>query len=85
MVQRFSDITIMFGVLWVICKLWALPFFYIYLLMALITLVVFQMIVGMTDFYRSWCGVKIPTDLFLLLQYWTLSLIFSAGVMTIHD
>ena len=85
MVQRFSDITIMFGVLWVICKLWALPFFYIYLLMALITLVVFQMIGGMTDFYRSWRGVKITTELLLLLQNWTLSLIFSAGVMAFHD
>lgn len=85
MVQRFSDITIMFGVLWVICKLWALPFFYIYLLMALITLVVFQMIGGITDFYRSWRGVKMTTELLLLLQNWTLSLIFSAGLMAFHD
>jgi len=85
MVQRFSDITIMFGVLWVICKLWALPFFYIYLLMALITLVVFQMIGGITDFYRSWRGIKITTELLLLLQNWTLSLIFSAGLMAFHD
>ncbi len=27
-VQRFSDITIMFGGLWVVCKVNALPFFY---------------------------------------------------------
>ncbi|ROP62697.1 putative colanic acid biosynthesis UDP-glucose lipid carrier transferase [Enterobacter sp. BIGb0383] len=85
MVQRFSDITIMFGVLWGICKLWALPFFYIYLLMALITLVVFQMVGGITDFYRSWRGVKIVSELLLLLQNWTLSLIFSAGLMAFHD
>jgi putative colanic acid biosynthesis UDP-glucose lipid carrier transferase len=37
-----------------------------HLLMALIALVVFQMIGGMTDFYRSWRGVKIATELLLL-------------------
>lgn len=53
MVQRFSDITIMFGGLWVVCKLSGLPFLYMHLLVALITLVVFQMLGGITDFYRS--------------------------------
>lgn len=52
MVQRFSDIAIMFGGLWVVCKGAALPFSYLHLMMALIALVVFQMIGGMTDFYR---------------------------------
>jgi len=84
MVQRFSDITILFGGLWVVCKANALPFFYLHLLMALIALVVFQMIGGMTDFYRSWRGVKISTELVLLLQNWTLSLIFSAGLMAFN-
>ncbi|SQB29162.1 putative UDP-glucose lipid carrier transferase [Citrobacter koseri] len=32
MVQRFSDITIMFGGLWVVCKLSGLPFLYMHLL-----------------------------------------------------
>ncbi|WP_312213164.1 undecaprenyl-phosphate glucose phosphotransferase [Pseudescherichia sp.] len=85
MVQRFSDITILFGGLWVICKAYALPFFYLHLLMALMALVVFQMIGGMTDFYRSWRGVKISTELVLLLQNWTLSLIFSAGLMAFNS
>lgn len=80
-VQRFSDITIMFGGLWVVCVVNALPFFYQHLLMALTTLVVFQMIGGMTDFYRSWRGVRFITELVLLLQNWTLSLIFSAGLL----
>ncbi|MEK0169514.1 MULTISPECIES: undecaprenyl-phosphate glucose phosphotransferase [Pseudescherichia] len=84
MVQRFSDITILFGGLWVVCKANALPFFYLHLLMALMALVVFQMIGGMTDFYRSWRGVKISTELVLLLQNWTLSLIFSAGLMAFN-
>ncbi|VEA01893.1 extracellular polysaccharide biosynthesis protein [Salmonella enterica subsp. salamae] len=85
MVQRFSDITIMFGGLWFICEVSGLPFLYMHLLVALITLVVFQMLGGMTDFYRSWRGVKISTELTLLLQNWTLSLIFSAGLVAFND
>lgn len=81
MVQRFSDITIMFVGLWLICRAAALPFFYMHLLMALVTLVVFQIIGGITDFYRSWRGVKMATELLLLLQNWTLSLVFSAGLL----
>ncbi|WES66729.1 undecaprenyl-phosphate glucose phosphotransferase [Superficieibacter sp. HKU1] len=85
MVQRFSDITIMFGGLWVVCQISALPFLYMHLLMALITLVVFQMIGGMTDFYRSWRGVRMTTELLLLIQNWTLSLIFGTGLMAFND
>lgn len=86
MVQRFSDITIMVGGLWAVCRISGQPFLYMHLLMALIALVVFQMIGGMTDFYRSWRGVKITTELMLLLQNWTLSLIFSAGLVAFsHD
>ncbi|POT59598.1 undecaprenyl-phosphate glucose phosphotransferase [Citrobacter amalonaticus] len=84
MVQRFSDITIMFGGLWIVCKISGLPFLYMHLLVALITLVVFQMLGGMTDFYRSWRGVKIFTELTLLLQNWTLSLVFSAGLVAFN-
>ncbi|MTD42693.1 undecaprenyl-phosphate glucose phosphotransferase [Erwinia sp. CPCC 100877] len=85
MVQRFSDISIMFVGLWLVCRINALPFFYVYLLMALITLVVFQMIGGITDFYRSWRGVRISTELQLLLQNWTLSLVFSAGLLAFNN
>ena len=86
MVQRFSDITIMVGGLWAVCWVSGQSFLYMHLLMALIALVVFQMIGGMTDFYRSWRGVKMTTELMLLLQNWTLSLIFSAGLVAFsHD
>lgn len=85
MMQRFSDITIMFGGLWVICKIFALPFLYMHLLMALVTLVVFQMIGGITDFYRSWRGVRLSTEVGLLLQNWTLSVVFSAGLLAFNN
>ena len=58
MVQRFSDITIMFAGLWLVCEASGLSFLYMHLLVALITLVVFQMLGGITDFYRSWRGVR---------------------------
>jgi putative colanic acid biosynthesis UDP-glucose lipid carrier transferase len=43
------------------------------------------MIGGMTDFYRSYRGVKMTTELMLLLQNWTLSLIFSAGLVAFNS
>ncbi|PWU32233.1 undecaprenyl-phosphate glucose phosphotransferase, partial [Enterobacter hormaechei] len=61
MVQRFSDSTIMGGGLWAGCGVRGQAFLYRHVLMALIALGVFQMIVGMTDFYRSWRGVKMTT------------------------
>ncbi|MFG6657418.1 undecaprenyl-phosphate glucose phosphotransferase, partial [Scandinavium sp. M-37] len=85
MVQRFSDITIMVGGLWASCMAVGKPFSYMYLLMVLITLAVFQMAAGMTDFYRSWRGVRITTEMKLLLQNWTLALIFSAGLLAFND
>ena len=46
MVQRFSDITIMFAGLWLVCEVSGLSFLYMHLLVALITLVVFQLLGG---------------------------------------
>jgi len=56
-----------------------------HLLVALITLVVFQMLGGITDFYRSWRGVRAATEFALLLQNWTLSVIFSAGLVAFNN
>lgn len=85
MVQRFSDITIMFAGLWLVCEASGLSFLYMHLLVALITLVVFQMLGGITDFYRSWRGVRTATEFALLLQNWTLSVIFSAGLVAFNN
>ncbi|XPE61973.1 hypothetical protein ACNKHT_13265 [Shigella flexneri] len=77
MVQRFSDITIMFAGLWLVCEVSGLSFLYMHLLVAPITLVVFQMLGGITDFYRSWRGVRAATQFVLSLQKLDLKL-FSA-------
>ncbi|HBT8099465.1 TPA: undecaprenyl-phosphate glucose phosphotransferase, partial [Klebsiella pneumoniae] len=47
-----------------------------------IVLVCFQMIGGITDFYRSWRGVKISTELKIIIQNWTLSIVFTSGILS---
>lgn len=79
MVQRFSDIFIIFVGLYVICLFNRLVFGYNHILISLAVLVVFQMIGGITDFYRSWRGVKISAELILILKNWTLSLLLTLG------
>ena len=84
MVQRFSDITIMFAGLWLVCEASGLSFLYMHLLVALITLVVFQMLGGITDFIAH--GAVFGSDrICLLLQNWTLSVIFSAGLVAFNN
>ncbi|HCD4714642.1 TPA: undecaprenyl-phosphate glucose phosphotransferase, partial [Klebsiella pneumoniae] len=40
------------------------------------------MIGGITDFYRSWRGVKISTELKIIIQNWTLSIVFTSGILS---
>lgn len=82
MMQRFSDITIILLGLYFVSSLNNLSFGVRELLMGLLVLVIFQMIGGITDFYRSWRGVKISTELKLLVQNWTLGLIFTSGIIS---
>ncbi|CAJ0995792.1 UDP-glucose:undecaprenyl-phosphate glucose-1-phosphate transferase [Sodalis praecaptivus] len=81
-IQRFSDIFIMFFALFAICQVNGTQMTNMHFFMVLVALVVFQMIGGITDFYRSWRGVKIRTELLLILQNWTLSLIITAGIIS---
>ncbi|MGR9096790.1 undecaprenyl-phosphate glucose phosphotransferase [Klebsiella quasipneumoniae] len=83
MVQRFSDIIIIFLGLYLICFFYSLDFEGKYILFSLIVLVSFQMIGGITDFYRSWRGVKISTELLMILKNWTLSFFIGLGVISL--
>ncbi|HAV2277246.1 TPA: undecaprenyl-phosphate glucose phosphotransferase [Serratia marcescens] len=82
MAQRFSDILIIFLGIYSVIRLNSYSFNYKHLLIFLVVLVVYQMIGGITDFYRSWRGGKISTELSLILQNWTLSLIFTIGLVS---
>ncbi|MEB7598143.1 undecaprenyl-phosphate glucose phosphotransferase [Raoultella terrigena] len=79
-VQRFSDILIIFVGLYIACLINARNFGYNQVLVCLVVLAAFQMIGGISDFYRSWRGVKLSAELNLVLKNWTLSLLFVTGV-----
>lgn len=83
MVQRFSDIAIIFFGLYVVVLINKLTFTYKHILISLSVLVVFQMLGGITDFYRSWRGVKISAELTLILKNWTISILISLGIITL--
>ncbi|MEW9345962.1 undecaprenyl-phosphate glucose phosphotransferase [Klebsiella quasipneumoniae] len=82
MVQRFSDIAIIFFGLNLVSYITDIEFNSTHLLIALVVLVVFQMVGGITDFYRSWRGVNISTELTLILKNWTLSLLITMGLLS---
>ncbi|MBL5824662.1 undecaprenyl-phosphate glucose phosphotransferase [Serratia fonticola] len=85
MMQRFSDIFIIFFGLYITCLVHSIDFIYLHWSLALGVLVTFQMIGGITDFYRSWRGVSFHTEFLLIIQNWTLSLIFTVGTISIFS
>ncbi|CAI0883712.1 Putative colanic biosynthesis UDP-glucose lipid carrier transferase [Serratia quinivorans] len=85
MLQRFIDIFMMFFGLYIICILSNKSFDTQYLLVVLANLVVFQMIGGMTDFYRSWRGVRGFLEIKATLINWTMSLLITSFAFTFTD
>lgn len=83
MVQRFSDIIIIFFGLYIVAFFNSRGFDYKYILISLMVLVVFQMIGGITDFYRSWRGVKASVELLLISKNWTLSILLTLGLSSL--
>ncbi|HBX5135950.1 TPA: undecaprenyl-phosphate glucose phosphotransferase [Klebsiella pneumoniae] len=79
MVQRFSDISIIFIGIYVACLLNGESVQYKHILIFFTVLVIFQMIGGITDFYRSWRGVDLSAEIILIFNNWTLSLLLSLG------
>lgn len=84
-VQRFSDISIIFVGLYAACLINSKNFGYDQILVCLIVLSAFQMIGGISDFYRSWRGVKLSAELSVALKNWTLSLLLILGIITYSD
>ncbi|TCT91866.1 putative colanic acid biosynthesis UDP-glucose lipid carrier transferase [Gibbsiella quercinecans] len=83
--QRFSDIFIIFSSLYFVCFISKVEFDHTYWLLGFGVLAMFQMIGGLTEFYRSWRGVKFSSEMQSILQNWTLSLIFSTGILSFFD
>lgn len=77
--QRISDVVVIFGVQFSVIYLNNLHYGYKHGMIFFAVFSLFQMIGGITDFYRSWRGVKLSTELILILKNWTLSIVFVAG------
>lgn len=81
MVQRFSDILVIILGLYIVSFFSDQYFDYNYILVTLTGLVLFQMIGGITDFYRSWRGVKLSAEMILIYKNWSLSILLSLSVI----
>ncbi|MGV3345107.1 undecaprenyl-phosphate glucose phosphotransferase [Enterobacteriaceae bacterium LUAb1] len=82
MMQRFTDISVIFFGLWFFSYLDMPLSTFVWWLMFSTALAFFQLIGGITDFYRSWRGVSFSTELHFLLQNWSVSILLTAGVMS---
>ena len=81
MLQRFSDIFIVFCGLYLSCLISGTRFAIQHWVMVLTSIVIFQMIGGITDFYRSWRGVRAGLEIRLIIQNWTISLVMTSGAV----
>ncbi|AVJ16945.1 undecaprenyl-phosphate glucose phosphotransferase [Serratia sp. MYb239] len=82
MLQRFSDIFSMLVGMTLVGYISHQKIDLAHGIVALVCLVIFQMIGGMTDFYRSWRGVSFRLELQFLLRNWLLSVIFTVCIIT---
>lgn len=82
MVQRLSDILMILFGLYIVFYLNGKDFGYNQILSSMIVLVLFQMTGGITDFYRSWRGVRFSSEFILVLKNWTVSILLSLGILS---
>jgi putative colanic acid biosynthesis UDP-glucose lipid carrier transferase len=83
MLQRFSDILGMLLGMLIAGYITHQHIDLTHWIVALVGLTSFQMIGGMTDFYRSWRGISFRLELQFLLRNWMLSVIFTAGIVSV--
>ncbi|WP_281080988.1 undecaprenyl-phosphate glucose phosphotransferase [Klebsiella quasivariicola] len=81
MLQRFSDIFMILAGLYLILKINKQQVDYKFLVIFLIGLAFFQMIGGITDFYRSWRGVNFSAEISLIIRNWSGSFLFTLGIV----
>ncbi|HBQ6815339.1 TPA: undecaprenyl-phosphate glucose phosphotransferase, partial [Klebsiella pneumoniae] len=85
MAQRFSDVIIIFFGLYLVCIINSINFDYHHILMPLLALAIFQMIGGITDFYRSWRGVAFSTEFNLFLKNWSFCSLITLGLLSLDS
>ncbi|MBA0205333.1 undecaprenyl-phosphate glucose phosphotransferase [Pectobacterium aroidearum] len=83
MIQRLSDIIVILSSTLIVSILINGSVSIHHWMIALISLSIFQLISGATDFYRSWRGVKFTVEIKILYRNWLLSVIFGAGILSV--
>lgn len=81
--QRVADISSIFLSCFLVSKFSNVFFYDNYLVIALLLLTTFQLIGGVTDFYRSWRGVLFTHEIRVVIQNWCLAFILSVGIINI--
>lgn len=80
-IQRSCDVLAIYGGLYVVSKINHLPVDNRTLLAFLTVISVFQLIGGLTDFYRSWRGISLDQELVSCSKNLTMSLIISYFIL----
>ena len=85
MIQRLCDIAVVSSSLYIVYLINNLHYDLAFWVLILFTFVIFQMIGGITDFYRSWRGNKLSLELLMIIKNWTLSVIVLFLISTIYS
>lgn len=74
LIQRMVDITSIFLTGYIISYYTGMSFYYKPLIFCFMSLSIFQLVGGVTDFYRSWRGVSFITELKITMQNWAVTI-----------
>lgn len=82
-IQRVADMTATFLSSYLVCLVFNISFYYKPLIVSFAVMTVFQMVGGLTDFYRSWRGIKFITELKYTFQNWGLAILLTVGACSV--
>ncbi|WP_025119498.1 MULTISPECIES: undecaprenyl-phosphate glucose phosphotransferase [unclassified Serratia (in: enterobacteria)] len=83
MLQRFFDISVILSGIYLVSLMTHTEMTEMHWLISLLSLTIFQLIGGMTEFYRSWRGMSFILELKIILRNWILCFIFTIGILTL--
>ncbi|WP_260513291.1 undecaprenyl-phosphate glucose phosphotransferase [Serratia fonticola] len=83
LIQRFSDVILILSGLYLSCRFLVIEFDINHWVMGLLSIVIFQMIGGMTDFYRSWRGIRVAAEVKVIIKNWSLTIIITLSCIVL--
>lgn len=78
-IQRAADMISTFLSGYLVCLAFNISFYYKPLIASFVLMLIFQVIGGITDFYRSWRGIRFLTELKITFQNWGLAILLTIG------